>query len=208
MIAIVLLAGCPRRTRPPPPRLTMDARGRVFDGAGVEVGFTDAGGQSFIGVARDGRPVPLDAARIGRLDGARPLYRLKPLTRGARGLEPGDATLGALADGRAVLTLAGGRFAPIVAPPDGRRGRIELDAGDAWVSLRFATDADPVERARWVEPAHAARELADRARELDAEAARLPAASRAAVERALPVIALVSTVEGRFGDPATNPRDT
>jgi hypothetical protein len=208
VVALVALAGCPRRTHAPPPRLTVDARGRVFDGAGVEVGFTDAAGQAFMGAARDGRPLPIDAARIGRLDGARPLYRLKPLTRGAHGLEPGDATVGALADGRAVLTLAGGRFAPMVAPPEGRRGRIELDAGDAWVSLRFATDADPVERARWVEPAHAAREIAERARELEAEAGRLPAPSRAAVERALPVMALISTVEGRFGDPATNPRDT
>jgi len=207
---VVALAGCHHRTARPRPELRVDAAGRVLDGAGVEVGFTDAGGQAFAAVGRDGRPIAIARAQCGTLDRTQPLLRLRPLTRGAHGLEFGDATVAALGDGRAIVTLAGGRWQPLAPPPqaEGARSRVELDDGTLFVTSRFATDADPIERARWVEPAHSARELAERARELADEAALLPPKPRAAVERWLPVIALVSTVEGRFGDPASNPRDT
>src|SRR5262249_31991693 len=63
-------------------------------------------------------------------------------------------------------------------------------------------------RAHWITPAHGQDEIAARRRELEEETARLPPALGARVAPALPLMALVSTLEGRFADPATHRDDS
>ena len=209
LVLTVTLKGCHPK---PPPRqrivLALDATGQLRDSTGVVVGFTDGTGKHFASVSRDARPVPLEEARIGYFARTSPLYRLRPVEMDELGLFFGDATVAGLADGRAIAQVADGRWRPASDPPAGGRSRVDFDDGTHWVSLRFATDADPLERERWVEPAHSSREIAARARELASEAQGLPPKIRAATLRALPVIALVSTVEGSFGDIAQGPHDT
>jgi hypothetical protein len=138
------------------------------------------------------KPAPPDLARprapIGHLD-AQPLYA--------------DADGGAaLADGAVVARRSAAGWTPCIPPA----GRIALDDGAHFVALTFATDGAPT--ARWIAPAHGRDEIAARERELAEEAARLPPSLQPRVREALPVLALISTLEGSFGDPATRRDDT
>jgi hypothetical protein len=201
LVLVVALAACPRRraSHPPPAvKLTTDAAGRIFDGAGKQVGFTDRGGQAWVAVSRELMPIELGRARMGRLDGDAPILRL------ARGTALSPGTLvGALDDGRTVLHYTDGHWQPLdAALPSRGRARIQLDDGESWITLRFAGDGDLGAAAHWVMPAHSPREVADRARELEDECAHLPPVARTRVIELLPVMAIISTVEGRFGDPA------
>ncbi len=141
------------------------------------------------------RPPPAPPPRaIGKLNRALPIL----VESGARA---------ATAEGRPVLELGDdGKWRPL--GPDALPARIDLDDGTLFVGAEFAGAGETAARLRWIEPAHRASEIAEREREMADEAARLPDDARARIAPLLPVVAVVSSVEGRFGDPATNPRDT
>jgi hypothetical protein len=124
---------------------------------------------------------------VGRLDDE-PLY------------ENGD--LMTIADGGAVMARGASGWQPLGAP--GRR--IELSDGSYWLALGFATD-ETGPRARWISPAHPKSEIVERRSELEEEAQKLPPNLLEQVKPQLELIALVSTLEGRFADPATHPDD-
>ncbi len=135
-------------------------------------------------------PVVSPRPSVGNIDG-------EPLFRG------GDGGSLVVVDGGAVLQRSGAGWEPV--SPPGRR--ISLDDGSYWVALGFTTDgASP--RSRWIAPAHPRSEIADRRRELALESVRLPPALAARVTPQLSLMALVSTLEGRFADPATHSDDT
>jgi hypothetical protein len=135
-------------------------------------------------------PAPAPPPAVGSFDG-QPLY------------EDRDGGFLVIADGGVVASRGGGGWQPMA--PGGRR--IQLEDGSYWLRLGFATDGDEP-RAHWISPAHGKDEIAARRRELEEEAARLPPSLAARVGPALSLMALISTLEGRFADPATHRDDS
>jgi hypothetical protein len=135
-------------------------------------------------------PAPPPARPLGSIDG-QSLY------------EERDGGFLVIADGGVVMKKSDGGWQPLAT--GGRR--IQLDDGSYWVSLGFAAGAEEA-RAHWISPAHGQDEIAARRRELEEEAARLPPQLRARVQPALSLMALISTLEGRFADPATHRDDS
>jgi hypothetical protein len=127
---------------------------------------------------------------VGHLDGE-PLYAA-------------DGGVLVLGDGGAVAGRGPSGWRPLTPPS----GRLELDDGSYWVALGFAASGAARPEARWVMPAHARAEVDERKKELAAEAEKLPPPLRARVEPELELMALISTLEGRFADPATHAGDT
>jgi hypothetical protein len=144
------------------------------------------------GCARAPEPPPSAPPRpvVGHLDGE-PLYAA-------------DGGLLVLGDGGAVAGRGPSGWKPLT--PPGRR--LELDDGSYWVALGFAASSDAPPELRWVMPAHARAEIDERKKELAAEADKLPPPLRARVTPELELMAVISTLEGRFADPATHAGDT
>jgi hypothetical protein len=178
-------------------------KGKLYTRAGTAVGILDDMGRAWLAIGRRGEvAIALDDAICGHFRAGNDARLLRFVSAHAvpGGYLPGGEKMIALDDGAPILVDGEPR------PSADLGARIDLDDGRSWLTVSFAAPLEP-ERLHWVRPGHDANEIAVRGRDLAAEVARLPPAERARLTALLPVVTLVSTVEGSFGDVA-GPNDT
>lgn len=194
-----------------------------FSGQGTRVGFRDAAGTVWAGVAGKQKGAELSAAQVGTFTAgaAQPLYRMEKLTLKDKG--SGSFTgkfqgvqAGLLESGVKVLDRGGdwqpvapASMAPTIRGLLGPGARIDLNDGQMWIWMQFKLSDEKSETARWTEPGHSKKEVESRQTLLSNEAQKLPAESeiRKKVDGYIRTISLVSSVEGDF-DAASPPSDT
>ena len=85
--------------------------------------------------------------------------------------------------------------------------RVELEDGHVWVLMTYPTGGTPLDALTWAASRDSRKDYKAREAVISAEAAKLPADLKTAVDKHLKIISLVSLVEGNWGSvsPGTDP---